>query len=146
MNVEQFGSLLRNLGDNIEGGSMEEPLRATLPLLHQGVEDNFLRAQDSDGIPWPRRKDNKPHPLLILHGPLIEAARDTGNPGNIHEVSADGRLLTTGVDGDVVKYAARHQEGRGNMPKREFYYASDETVDRMEEAFVGSKPLEAMLA
>ena len=140
MTPEEFETVLRRAGDHMEKGSFEEPLRECLPTLHQGYEDNFIRAEDSDGVPWPPHAPATvarmgPHPLLIWHGPLIEAVRDTGNPGNITEIKDDGRTLETGVDTDVVEYAATHQygEGDGRIPQREYLYANEQTVDDCED-------------
>ncbi|MBC8868023.1 MAG: hypothetical protein H8E44_01330, partial [Planctomycetes bacterium] len=74
-----------------------------------------------------------PHPLLIWHGPLIEAVRDTGNPGNITEIEDDGRTLKTGVDTAVVEYASKHQYGEGRIPQREYLYANEQVVDDCED-------------
>lgn len=137
MTPSDFAQMLGEAADRLDNGSLEDSLRATLEPFHEGIEENFLRAEDAGGTPWPLRKDKKPHPLLILSGKLIEAARDTGNPGNIHDVDADGRTLLAGVRGDVVPYAAAQNFGfpPRNLPARTYEYASQDTLERCAQRF-----------
>jgi hypothetical protein len=120
----------------LESTSLEGPLRQTVPIWHQGFEGNFMRAEGPDGAAWAPRKDSKPHPLLILYGYLIEAARDTGSPGNITEVGP--RDLRTGVDVSVVKYAGFHDTGTSRMPARVYLYAAADVQDLALEAFANA--------
>lgn len=117
----------------LESTSLEAPLRDTLPIWHQGFEDNFMRAVGPGGSPWAPRKDNLPHPLLIHLGRLIEAVRDTGNGGNISIVG--WRTLTTGVDSQVVRYAPFHQEGTQRMVARPYLYAANDVQNRALQVF-----------
>jgi len=136
MSPEDFAEYLDDLGEHCESGSFEEPLREVLPVLMEGFEQNFMRAENESGTPWPPRVDDLPHPLLILSGALIEATRDTGSAGNIHTVSE--RNLETGVKGSVIAYASIHNDGAGNIPQRQFLYASPETSKACAEAFASS--------
>lgn len=71
-----------------------------------GIEDNFRRAQTSEGERWPPRKDPGPtHPLLILTGALMLAA----TRGNIRRITKD--TLELGVSKDTIVYAGVHQFG-----------------------------------
>ena len=130
MNADEFSQEMDQVERRMLTANLEEPIRTCLPVLTEGFEGNFLRAAGPDGVAWLPRKDTKPHPLLILSGALIEAARDTGNPGNIHEVSPDGRTLSAGVRGDVVPYADPQQNGRPerNLPARTYLYATEEVL------------------
>lgn len=131
MSPEDFIILLNDAGEQAESGSMREALHGCVKILHEGFETNFLRAEDASGASWPVRKDDLPHPLLILHGDLIEAARDVGNPNNLLHV--DDRELVTGISGSGVPYAATHNYGRENIPQREFLYANEEVQEACEE-------------
>lgn len=119
--------VLRDWVGELENASLEKPLRSTLPIWHQGIEDNFMRAAGPSGAPWLPRKDNKPHPLLILTGKLLEGLRDTGNPGHILMVG--WRSLTTGVSSEVVPYAPVHEFGSGRVPARPYMYATPAVQD-----------------
>lgn len=134
MSPERFAGLMRTTAERLESESFETPLRDCLPVILRGFEDNFMRAEGPDGNPWPARKDNLPHPLLILSGNLIESVRDTGHPGNVHEVEDGGRTLVTGVMTSVVEYAGVHQRGwpERNIPPRTYVYATPQVVDDCE--------------
>lgn len=119
--------ILRDWVDQIENASLEAPLRSTLPIWHQGIEDNFMRAQGPSGAAWLPRKDNLPHPLLIHLGNLLEGLRDTGNAGHILMVG--WRSLTTGVSSEVVPYAPIHEFGGGRVPARPYMYATPAVQD-----------------
>jgi len=119
--------VLRDWADQIENMSLEGPLRATLPIWHQGIEENFMRAQGPSGAAWLPRKDNKPHPLLILTGALLMSVRDNGLAGHIQMVG--WRRLMTGVNTDVVEYAAVHEYGSGRVPARPYMYATPAVQD-----------------
>lgn len=116
--------VLRDWVDQLESASLEGPLRATLPIWHQGIEGNFMRAQGPNGAPWLPRKDNKPHPLLILTGALLMSVRDNGLAGHIQMVG--WRRLMTGINSDVVPYAAVHEFGSKHVPARPYMYATVE--------------------
>lgn len=135
MSPEQFAQMLEDASDYCDSGEFEDALRETLPVFTDGFDQNFHRAEDSSGVPWPPRKDKKPHPLLVLSGALIESARDTGGAGNIHQVS--GRLATLGIDGSVIPYAAAQNYGYEprNLPAREYLYAAEDTIQVAAEAF-----------
>jgi hypothetical protein len=139
MSPEQFGMLMADKARRMQGESLEGPLRQCLPVLLQGYENNILRAEGPDGAPWPPHapstvKRMGPHPLLIWHGHLIEAARDTGHPGNVHEVEDQGRTLVTGVLNSVIEYAAVHQWGseKKNIPPRTYVYATPAVLEQCE--------------
>ena len=125
--------VLRDWIEQLESASLEGPLRATLPIWHQGIEENFMRAQGPDGAPWLPRKDTKPHPLLILTGALLMAVRDNGLAGHIQMVG--WRRLMTGIDGDVVPYAAVHEFGYKNIPARPYMYATPAVQDAALQVF-----------
>lgn len=131
--AEDISEVLTAWADEIASESMEQPLRACLPLLTNDFESHFLESQGPAGA-WAPRKDSRPHPLLILTGKLIEAARDTGGAGNIHDVT--GHELTAGVDASIVKYAGFHQYGTSKMPARPFIWASAEALDECEKVFL----------
>lgn len=132
-NSEEADVVFRDWWSEVETASLEAALRDTVPILHQGMEDNFMRAAGPDGAAWLPRKDTKPHPLLILYGYLIEAARDTGSAGNITRVGQ--RELVTGVDASVIEYAPYHEWGTSRMPARPFMYATDEVQSAALQAF-----------
>lgn len=130
--IDDLEDVLTRWGDELTNDSYEAPLRDCLPILHEDFEAHFYASMGDDG-PWAPRKDSKPHPILILTGALIEAARDTGSTGNISEVSA--RELRTGVNAGVVNYAGFHQYGTRYMPARPYVWASEEALDDCLEAF-----------
>jgi len=130
--AEDFVEAIDQWADEIIGGSFEKPLRECLPILHENFEDHFIKEQAPYGT-WPARKYSYPWPILIKTGNMLEAARDTGNPGNLCEVTA--HELQTGVKVDVVKYAGFQQYGTSKLPPRPYVWADDATIDACEDAF-----------
>jgi len=135
--VEQLTTEMRATIARLEQASLAEPLRACLPLLRAGFGQNIKRQQDSMGGAWPDRNDDKPHPLLRETGALWAAVAGNG-PGSSDEVAP--RELTIIVDKSIdlggLPGAAVHNFGypAGNVPQREYLYASEETLDRCGEA------------
>lgn len=115
---EQFIDLLEAIPQRTRTMNNAPALAAAIPELFASVDKNFARQTDEDGNIWPPRKDNLPHPLLILTTNMKEAA--TGGLNSIVQYERDGVLA--GVRGDAVPYAWRHQNGDDGMPRRQFFY------------------------
>jgi len=130
--TEEFAEHLEALSVSY-GTELSEPLMDCRTVILAGVAENFAGSHSSTGYGWPLRKDNKPHPLLILTGELEEAA--TGGAGSITRV-VDGVSLEVGVDASGGEsgrpWAALHQEGGTKMPPRPFMGFSDEVQDACE--------------
>lgn len=71
------------------------------------ISGTFERQSTPDGVPWKRRKDNKPHRILDETGTLKDF--------KILDVSEDGHTVGTFAD-----YASYHQEGTRFVDSREF--------------------------
>jgi phage gpG-like protein len=130
--IEQLGSELDRLTRELETAPLEGPLREMLPSLRGGFLDNFNNACGADGATWPARKrEGDGHPLLVDTSALLQAVMGGGS--NVTIIAA--RELQTGVDQSGtdggVPFAGLHNAGGGNMPQREFLYASEDTLDRM---------------
>jgi len=134
-NAEDAEEALLQWADEVLHADLEKPIRKCVPVLTDDFEAHFLQSMGPTGK-WAPRKDKKPHPLLIKTGKLIEAARDTGNPANIHTVVANE--LTIGVS-SVVHYAGYQQDGTRNkdgslrMVARPFIWVSDAALNQCEE-------------
>lgn len=122
-------------------GDHTDILASFVPLVQADVQSNFDNSATAGGIPWPPRKDKKPHPLLRLSGALEAAATGRG-PGHVQTI--DNNELVYGVGGII--YAARQNYGdvpgsrdklgrRMNIPAREYMAITEGTVDEMVEAF-----------
>ncbi len=82
---------------------------------------------------WPARKDNLPHPLLVLSGRLKAAATQAGGGRTCPE--NDGRELAAGVEkSPSLPYTHVHQYGwpGRNIPARPFIDINEQTVDTCE--------------
>lgn len=101
-------------------------------VLLVGVGDNFAAMKDSQGSPWPPRKDNAPHPLLRLTTAMYGAATEPGAAGHISQATADA--LKTGIDINVIRYARAQNKGYAprNLPPREFMYVEDAVVEKVQ--------------
>jgi len=101
-------------------------------VLLVGVGDNFAAMKGADGAPWPPRKDNAEHPLLRLTRAMYGAATEPGAAGHISAASAEA--LKTGIDIGAIRYARAQNLGYAphNLPPREFMYASDEIVGKIQ--------------
>lgn len=89
------GSAMQDLADDF----VAETLKLT--------RENFNKKQNPAGIPWRRRKDNKPHPLMVKSGKLRGSFRR----------GRSGRLKAEVLSMDPKsKY---HQHGTKKMPRRQ---------------------------
>ena len=119
---------MANLGRQLADAPLDEPLERVAARLQEGFADNFQRTADSEGNPWPERKDKRPnaptHPLLQLTTALLKSVQsDTPDVA--------GRTLHVGVDGSAgIPYARVHQFGYPprNIAQREYLYASEDVL------------------
>ena len=88
------------------------------------VMHNFITGRNPDGISWPPRKDNKPHPLLILSGDLLASAVQAGAKNHFEQVADTEFKFGT----DIV-YGPVHNFGGRRMPQREFMGIGNSTID-----------------
>lgn len=135
MAVAAWQQSLHNLIEAFEPGSdaiIEGFLEADR-ILSDGYQENFYNQVDDAGTPWPPRKDSLPHPLLIKTGLMFRAATDTQSPGHLTDIQGD--TLISGISGSFVPYAIFHHMGTRVMPSRRVIYASEQTLNRIEEAF-----------
>lgn len=106
---------------------------ATDEALSYGVAENFAKQVDHRGRPWPPRKDNLPHPLLVKTGNLLRAATTPGAFG--HKFERQGDTVLFGVYGGVIDYAIYHHTGTSRMPMRRVIYPSAAAKRRAFDAF-----------
>jgi phage gpG-like protein len=138
---EDIAAELDEMARRFADEPLDEALAVCVPILREGFADNFGRQQGPTGAAWPDRKDRKPHPLLTETGRLWAAV--TGSGAGSVERTIDGRELHVGVDETIqqggIPGAAAHNFGfpPQNIPQREFLYASEDTLDRSAEEFVG---------
>ena len=85
------------------------------------VIDHFRRAEGPEGS-WPKRKDNRTHPLLQNTGNL----RNGFLPSNIRDID-----VATIEFFNPVSYGGFHNWGTKYIPKREFMWLTDETQEKM---------------
>ena len=122
----EFGGVnahLVKVGAALDTLDVSEALEECKPHVAMGIAENFDTQSDPEGIPWPPRRDNKPHPLLQETGKMRAAA--TGGPGAIEEVAADS--LTMGVSLQAVPYAGFQNDGTRNIPAREYMGVGEAT-------------------
>lgn len=137
MSPENFSSLLREAG-SFKWHDQEPALNEAVDEFHVGIEDNFSKARDSQGVAWAPHAPSTiakygVHPLLILKTPMKTAA--TGGDGAVRLVMrADGKLVAKlGIEKAKIVYYRVHQHGwqdeknpNRKIPKREYYYLSSE--------------------
>ncbi len=131
-NIDQY---FMRLGSHLRSQPMPESIHAAKLAVLQGVGENFRNASGPDGTKWPpRRRVGDGHPLLIDTTLMSQAAIGLGQ-GKIDV--EDFREFTVGVNGSVVPYASKHQNGdpMDNLPQREFMGASDKTLSDIGEMF-----------
>lgn len=133
--VENLAAELAEMAARMESASLAEPLRDCVQPVRDGFSQNFSAAASSTNSPWPPRKDDKPHPLLIETGALLGATQ--GQSGAAEHIS--DRTLQLGVDKSVdqggIPGAAVHNFGYPprNIPQREYLYANETTLDICQE-------------
>lgn len=130
MSIQEWGMEISMLRGRVQELSLREELEECRFLINQNIEQNFWRACDPDGSPWPPRKElGDGHPLLIDTMTLILAATGQG-PGSIQVVT--DRSLTMTIDLSVVPYARAQDKGfpPNNLPARNYFGASAATQRR----------------
>lgn len=135
ISIHDLQSHLSEIAARFEHEPATEALRQAHPVVMEGIHANFDLASSPDGDPWPLRKDDKPHPLLIETGALLAAA--TGGTGSVHELSSRSLIVGVDKDGgpDSLHGAAVHQFGfpDKNIPQREYLGLNDEHLDKVGE-------------
>jgi phage gpG-like protein len=132
MEVQEFQERFERIVREFPGDT-DEILRGCVPVVLEGIQDNFRNSKSAGGEPWPARKDPKlQHPLLILTGELESAA--TGKSGASVNRVRDGVLeigVTKGASGTSLGGAAVHQFGDSsqNIAQREYLGFSENTMD-----------------
>ena len=129
--VENIEQHCQELEQALQSADFAPVLRQVLPIALQAHRDNFTSSASPDNANWtPRLITGDGHPLLIESGDLMQAA--TGGAHSIMVI--DGRVLTLGVDGNAIPYAAIHnyggqfsaQDGSMHvMPQREYLGMND---------------------
>lgn len=125
------------------GNTFKPILEGAVSIIRDRVSENFDASQAPNGSPWPERKDNLPHPLLIKSGTLETAATRNG-ANHIERVNDDS--LQYGVTG--LPYAARQNFGdkpgsrdslgrRMNIPARTYMAIGTGDVDKIADMAAG---------
>jgi hypothetical protein len=135
---ENIAQVFADLKRDIVESDLSEAFREVAPIVRTGYGENIDRAADESGSPWPAHSPTTikmygPHPLLVLEYHLLTALTEQGSNGNITDVQS--REMTTGVDGNAIPYATTHQYGWGHIPKREYLYATNETLETASATF-----------
>ena len=128
--VAVLGDAPRRLAESSFRGALDE----AVDQFGNEIADNFLRAEDVGGSPWPEHAPLTVmlygvHPLLRLTYKMYGAAIDADDP-NALKILED-RRVTIGIDGTAIPYAWKQDEGAGRIPKREFFYLNDDGVERV---------------
>lgn len=126
--IEQLDAWLAALLNRMENASFRSALVEVHSELIRGNARNFEKQQSSTGAPWPARKDNFSHPLLRLLLSMYNAAAVPGGAGQVEQLG--DRESAIGVSLDAVPYARAQNFGYHHLPAREFFYATDETLER----------------
>lgn len=118
MTPQEFISLLSQIPIKTRNMNHSPAIASVVPIVFASVENNYSRQVDSNGAVWPPRKDNLPHPLLILSTAMLDAS--TGGIGSLVRYTRDG--VEMGVRSDIVPYAEIHQYGSSRIPQRQYFY------------------------
>lgn len=127
--ADDMESLCEELATGLDSGSLADPLQVCAGIQQEGFGRNFANQEAADGTPWPPHKPATvamygPHPLLILSGEMKRQAT-TNAP-----LVAD-RQAAVVIESD---YASRQNFGQGNIPAREFLFASQTTLELCDDA------------
>lgn len=126
MTAKQFATYLRKIGRH-KFHQQPEAIKAGEDEFLSGIDENFARQEDPDGIRW---KEHSPvtimlhgvHPLLILSGRMKAAA--TGGTGAVRILKSDSKRMVVqlGISSQVITYYKHHQYGTRKIPRRRFYF------------------------
>lgn len=141
MTPTQLNEVIAEIIRRVESDPMQDGMQRMEEVFRAGVADNFQRAMDSEGRPWPDRKEEGDgHPLLIDPSDeydLYGAA--TG--GSITRI--ENRAFESGVSANADHPGALIHNFGGDIPnafglgisvhipQREYLYASEATLDAM---------------
>lgn len=133
---EDLASEVSGIVDRLERASFRDALVEAGKAFGEEVAGNFERNEDSEGQPWAPHapltvKLYGPHPLLRLTWAMHAAAIDLNNEAAKYLL--EDRVITIGIDGNELPYAAVHDQGGGRIPKREFFYLNEQSQDRVGE-------------
>ena len=123
MRVEDFPGYCQAVAAAFADDPLATSMAECESILAAGFAGNFAARQDSGGVPWPARRDSKPHPLLQLTGALLASTQRVSE--------ATHRALTFTALGSR-PYEKVHQYGYPpkNIPAREYLYATEVVVDQ----------------
>ncbi len=127
--VLKLPEMLDEIKRELRTADLSDAFRDCQTIIARDIGGHFERSETPEGVAWLPRKDNLPHPLLILSGATPRAA--TGGAGSIFEMQA--RSMTYGVSSSIV-YAGAQNFGstKRNIPQREFLGLSEVAVDACE--------------
>lgn len=131
--AENVDAALEQIVQSVATRDYSDVLASCHFQILEGVAENFTREENRFGEAWPKRKDDKTHPLLRLTYAMYVAAATHGGAGQVERINAQTSEL--GISLDAIPYARAQNLGypEGNLPAREYYYIDDETEERLSE-------------
>lgn len=142
MNLTGFKTALIDLADALVNRRPRNAARIFLVGLRKDVRGAFAAKADPEtGRPWPPRKDDLPHQLLVKSGAMMAAALRAVD--GAQQSSAGVVVSLSGPP-----YAGFHQRGTARLPRRRFFGVTPETraaatkayADEIVSLSVGGRP------
>lgn len=124
----------QRVAEAIRSASLRPAMQKCYEAVKHSTADSFDTATSPDGTSWPPRKEpTGDWPLLVKSGALAAAASGEGE-GHVAEIG--DREMSTGVQSDVIQYAAAQNYGYppNNLPPREYLGADEPALDECGEA------------
>lgn len=115
LNATQFVESLIGMAQRFEREPMRDALEEAEAELMLGIAENFRTSTHPNNRKWKKRKDRKPHPLLILTGRLMGSATSASHAEHVRDIA--DRSIETGTE---VPYAEFHELGTQRIPIRAF--------------------------
>ena len=115
IDVNEFIGALSDMAHRFEREPLRDALIEAETELLLGIAENFRTSTNPKNRKWKKRKDKKPHPLLILTGRLMGSATTASHAEHVREVG--DRSIETGTE---VPYAEYHELGTQRIPIRDF--------------------------
>lgn len=129
MDAEQFAAKVKSWAD-YPFAHQPDAVRSCADMVFESVSNNFSRAEDAQGTPWPAHSPltialHGPHPLLTLTGKMKAMASGGAGSMRSKEFSKTQTVMRLKLSGAKGQYWQKHQfgsNGKPRIPRRQFFY------------------------
>lgn len=123
MDLKQYSRHMGKVKDRVRKSPVRRLLKSLPKMMTKDIQKFFAEKKGPNGVPWKPRKGRATHPLLILTGDMYRAAIAVVQKPVIRKTG-----MTVKLEEEKAPF---HQQGTKNIPQRQFFGLSDETIEWM---------------